>query len=71
MEAEHDLARSCLGANNEFGDLERPCIRATLEENVAMHPLIPMYDVLYTKGQGANWIYDEMGNFILCVLCRK
>jgi hypothetical protein len=71
MEAEPDLARSCLDANNAFEDLERPCIRATLEANVAMTPLIPLYDVLYTMGRGGLWYYDDMGNFILCVLCRK
>ena len=49
MEAEPDLARVCLDASNAFGDLERPCIRAALETNVAHHPLIPLYDVLYTR----------------------
>ncbi len=52
MEEEHDLARSCMNANNANGDLERPCIIATLEANVALHPLIPLYDVLYTRGRG-------------------
>ena len=71
MEAEPDLARACLDANNAFGDLERPCIRAALEANVALHPLIPLYDVLYTRGSGVLWFYDELGNFILSVFCRR
>jgi len=71
MEAEPDLARACMDASNAFGDLERPCIRVALEANVALHPLIPLYDVLYTRGAGALWFYDELGNFILCVFCRR
>ena len=50
-----------------FGDLERPCIRVALEASVALHPLIPLYDVLYTRGKGEMWFYDEMGNFVMCV----
>jgi len=71
MEAEPDLARSCLDACNAFGDLERPCIRAALEANVALHPLIPLYDVLYTRGSGVMWFYDELGNFILAIFGRR
>ncbi len=51
MEADPDLARATLDANNAFGELKRPCIRAALEANLALHPLIPMYDVLYTRGK--------------------
>ena len=42
MEAEPDLARAFLDASNAFGDMERPCIRAALEANVALHPLTPL-----------------------------
>ena len=65
MEAEPNLARVCLDASNAFGDPERPCIRAALEANVALHPLIHLYDVLYTKGKGEMWFYDNMGNFVM------
>jgi hypothetical protein len=71
MEAKSDLARSCMDACNALGDLERPCIRAALEANVALHPLIPLYDVIYTRGSGVMWFYDELGNFILAVFCRR
>ena len=71
MEAKPDLARNSLEASNAFGDLERPCIRAALEANVAFHPLIPLYDVLYTRGSDELWYYDDVGTFIICVLCRK
>jgi hypothetical protein len=70
-EAEPDLARACLDASNALADLERPCIRAALEANVALHPLIPFYDVLNIRGKGELWFYDGLGNFILNVLCRK
>jgi hypothetical protein len=61
MEAEPDLARATLDARNAFGDLKRPCIKVALEVNVAIHPLIPMYDVLYTRGKGELWFYDKWG----------
>ena len=41
MEAEPDLARVCMDASNAFGDMERPCIRAALEANVALQPSSP------------------------------
>ena len=68
MKVEPDLARATLDVSNAFGDMERPCIRAALETNVALHPLIPMYDVLYTRCKGELWFYDELGNFVLSVL---
>jgi hypothetical protein len=46
MEAYQDLAWATLDAINAFGDMERPCIRATLEAIVLLHPLILLvYDV--------------------------
>ena len=60
MEAEPDLARATLDANNAFGDLERPCMRYALEGNEALDPLIPLYDVLYTRGKGKLLFYDEL-----------
>ena len=71
MEAELELSRACLDASNALGDLERPCIRAAPAANVALHPLLPLYDVLYTRGTGVLWFYDELGNFILIVFSRK
>ena len=38
---------------------------------MALHPLILLYDVLYTRGKGELWLYDEMENFVLIVMCRK
>ena len=52
LEAEPYLARSCLDAANAFGDMERPCMRAAMEANLALHPLIHLYDVLCTRRSG-------------------
>ena len=38
---------------------------------MALHPLIPLYDILYTRGKGELLLYDELGNIVLSVLCRK
>ena len=71
MEVEPDMTRSCLDTSIAFGDLERPCIRASLEANVTLHLVIPLYDVLYTRGSGELWYYDDLGNFIVSVLCKR
>jgi hypothetical protein len=64
MEALPDLARATLDAINAFGDLENPCTQAALLANVHLHQLTPLYDVLYTRGNGELWFYDEFGNFV-------
>jgi hypothetical protein len=71
MEADPELARATLEAINAFGDLERPCIRAALLSNVLLHPLILLFDVLYTRGSGELWFYDEVGNFVLSLFCKR
>ena len=71
MEVEPDLARSCLNAANAFGDMAPPCIRAALEVNPTLHPLTPLYDVLYTRGNSQLWVYDGLGDFIICVFCSR
>ena len=71
LKAEPYPARSSLDAANAFGDMKRTCIRAALEVNPALHPLIPLYDVLYTRGSGQLWFYDNLGIFIICVFCRR
>jgi hypothetical protein len=71
MDGEPDLAKSCMDASKSFGDLEHPHIRAAMEANAALYPLIPLYDVLYTRGSGQLWYYGDMGNFIILVLCKR
>jgi hypothetical protein len=38
--------------------------------DISLHPLIPLYDVMYTKGNGELWYYDELDYFVVCVLCK-
>ena len=71
MEVLPDLARATLDAINAFGDLERPCTRAALLANVHLHQLIPLHDVLYTRDNGELWYYDEFGNFVLALFCKR
>jgi len=71
MEAEPNLARACQDTNNAFGDMERPCIRAALEANVAHHPLILLYDVVHSREKGKLWYYDEWGDFVMSVFCSR
>jgi hypothetical protein len=52
IEAKPYLAMSSLDDLHALGDMERPCIRAALEANPTLHPLISLYDVLYTRGSG-------------------
>ncbi len=54
-----------------YGDLKRPCIRVALEANVALYPLIPLYDVLYTKGKRKLWFCDELVNLLLASCAVK
>jgi len=62
MEAEPALARRCLDSIYPFGDLERPCIRDALEANPPLRPIIPLYDVRFTRGGAKLWFYDDMDN---------
>ncbi len=39
--------------------------------HVLLHPLIPLFDVLYTRGSGELWFYDEFGNFVLSLFCKR
>ena len=71
MKALPDLARATLDAINAFGDQERPCTRAALLANVHLHQLILVYDVLYIWGSGELWYYDEFGNFVLALFCKR
>jgi hypothetical protein len=51
MEAELiiDLARSCLGATDAFGDLERPCINTALEAKITP-PNPPLRCAIHKRG---------------------
>jgi hypothetical protein len=42
-----------------------------MEANPPLHPRILLYDLLYIRGSGRLWFYDDLGNFIICVFCRR
>jgi hypothetical protein len=66
MEMDFDgrLIRACLGAINAFGEIERECIKAALLANPSLHTLIPLFEMIYERGSGELWYYDEKGNFV-------
>ena len=63
IESNGRLYAACLDAITAFGEIERSCIKATLLANPALHTLIPMLEMLYERGSGEHWYYDENGNF--------
>ena len=71
MEVELDFGRAHLDVANACGDLKRLCIRVALTANISLHHLIHLYDIMYIKGSGELWYYDESGNFVICVLCDR
>ncbi len=64
METNKSLAVACLDGINAFGEIERACIRAALEANPSLHMLIPMFEMLYERGAGQLWYYDENGIYV-------
>ena len=64
MESNGFLAAACLDGINFFEEIERICIRAPLEANPSLHRLIPMFAMLYERGNGQLWYYDENGNYV-------
>ena len=64
MESNGRLSAACLDAINVFGEIERSCIKAALLTNPTLHTLIPMFEMLYERGRGERWYYDENGNFV-------
>ena len=71
MESNRSLAAACLDGIIAFGEIERDCIRATLKANPSLHMLIPMFEMLYERGDGQPWYYDENGKYIEshCNIC--
>ena len=57
------MSTTCLDAINAFGEIEREYIRAFLLANPCLHMFIPLFEMLYERGSGDLWYYDEKGNF--------
>ena len=41
------------------------CIEAAIKANPYLHMLLPLYELLYKRGEGVPWYYYENGNFVL------
>jgi hypothetical protein len=65
MEGKPHLAGASLDGINAYGEIERDCIEAALRANPFLHNLLPLFDLLYKKGEGVLWFYDEHGNFVM------
>jgi hypothetical protein len=64
MESNGMLSTTCLEAINAFGEIELNYIRAALLANPSLYMLIPLFEMLYERGSGEPWYYDENGNFV-------
>jgi hypothetical protein len=65
MEAKPALAGASLDAINAYGEIERECIEAAIRANPFLHKLLPLFELLYKKGEGVLWYYDKNGKFVL------
>jgi hypothetical protein len=65
MEAKPTLAGVSLDAINAYGDIERECIEATTRASPYLQRLLPLYELMYKRGEGIRWYYDENGNFAM------
>ena len=64
LESSGNLFAACLDGINAFGEINRECIRAALMANPDLHPLIPLFKMLYERGSGELFYYDENCNYI-------
>ena len=60
MESKRTLAVANLDGIDAFGEIERVCIRATLEANPSLHMLIPLFETLYERGNREFWYFTMM-----------
>ena len=64
MGAKHHLAEASLDAMNAYGEIERECIEAPIRANPYFQRLLPLFELLYKKGAGELWYYDDAGIFV-------
>jgi hypothetical protein len=65
MEAKPTLAGASLDAINAYGEIGRECIEAAIRANPYLHRLLPLYELLYKRGEGVLWYFDENGKFVM------
>jgi hypothetical protein len=71
MEVKPTLAGASLDAINAYGEIERECIEAAIRANPNRHKLLPLFELLYKRGEGVPWYYDENGKFVLGVKNKR
>ena len=67
MEVNPVLAGANLDASNAFGEIKRDCTEAAIRADPYLHRLLPLFELLYKRGEGVLWYYDEHGRFVLGV----
>ena len=54
MEVKPALAGASLDAINACGEIEREYIEAAIKANLYLHRLLPLYEIMYKKGEGCS-----------------
>ncbi len=52
MEVKPTLVGASLDAINAYGEIERECIESAIKANPYLHMLLPLYELLYKRGEG-------------------
>ena len=63
MEAKPSLAGANLDAISAYGEIERDCIEAAIRANPFLHRLLPLFELLYKRGEGIYWYYEWQVRF--------
>jgi hypothetical protein len=65
MEVKPKLTGASLDGINAYGEIEWECIEAAIRTNPYLHGLLPLFKLMYKRGEGVLWYYDENGNFVM------
>jgi hypothetical protein len=65
LEVKLKLAGASLDCINAYGEIERECIEAAIRANPYLQLLLPLLELLYKRGEGVLWYYDEHMNFVM------
>jgi len=67
MEVSPFPAGASLDATNAFGEIERDCIETATRADPYLHILLPLFKLLYKRGEGVLWYNEENVKFVLGV----
>jgi len=71
MEVKPKLAGASLDGINDYGEIERECIEAAIKANPYLHGLLPLFELLYKRGEGVLRYYDANGNFVMEAMNKR